>query len=526
MSKTFTRDPLPSDWEKFMRYTGRVEHFVAYDDHEDHSLSNETWGRIGLTRPQLNIFPALQHASMSLSSFQPLFMTDTVSCLTLHLNIDESPRSIRLFEDLTAWAHRYLPYLQELHVLSPLRGDQFLQPIARLVSGFPCLRVVDLPCQPISTSLLGAFGALPYLEHILVDRDADVEFWVRDLEEAREEERSVAIDRLSLTKLRTVCLGAVSFEGLTRIVDDIHFSARSLTSISIQIGIGSTATPLGLRSLLLSMAAKCRSLETLQIRFKLLRRRGGEPYALADESLHVDDLIPFTEIATLIHFSIAHPLPILADFHDIHLLASRCGRFESIWLNPCPEKLYHSPLLTLAALTPFAVFCPHLRRLGLCMDFSLPSHFFLGSVQFLRLEEIFIGFSVLVSTLEPKFQPERWMRIAEYLSSILPLNCFISSPYDFRLDGIDRFARRAQTFSSVDWTDEKEWATVQSILRALQRERIEFEEDMAGIRAETRMLENVIEGKFLLFLGTQRFSSILSHSVDSFVGYRDGGKQY
>lgn len=426
-------------------------------------------------------------------------MTETVICLTIYIDIDETPHSVRLLEGLTEWTHRHLRHLQELHIQSPIRGDHFLQPIARLVSGFSCLRVVDLPCQPISHPLFGALGALPHLEKILVDCDVDDEFSVRDFEKAREEEISVSMDRLSLAKLRTVCLGAVSIYGLIHLIEDVHFSAASLTTIWVQIGIGATINPLELRMLLQLMASEFRSLETLHIRFKQIKRRGGDSYFDVDEPLHIDDILAFTDIPTLLHFSIDHPLPILAEFHDIHLLASRCGRFESIWLNPCPSRVLGHQLLTLSALTPFAVFCPRLRRLGLCMDCSLGSHFFLGSAQFARLQEIFVGSSLLNATLQD-ILPERCHSIAEYLSSILPPNCLLSCTYDFELDGIDTFARRSQSTTRRDWRDEKDWSVVQSMLRVLQRARIEFESDVADIRFETRVLENAIEGDDISFM--------------------------
>lgn len=200
-----------------------------------------------------------------------------------------------------------------------------------------------------------------------------------------------------------------------------------------------TATPAALHDLFSAIRDRCTSLVQLSVDYIIAP---DSPLASPPPPFHVrpslETFRPLFAARCLRAFELRWDYALNLSDDDIDEFAQSWPSLESLQLNSEPVPEDNGPTLTLRALLPFAMHCPHLRHLGLHVDARIvpslpPSHAgspsayhppyhphsrFLSQPsvpmpRFTRLRSLAVGLSAIT-----KAEP-----VTLFLSQLLPLGC-------------------------------------------------------------------------------------------------------
>lgn len=440
-------------------------------------ISERAMGDIAQTRPDLVVFPSLMKLRSSARQLTPLLMSSSI----VDLGIDmEGQDPFADMSDMQTLVDRICLYLPQLEILRIDSGPRFHRCKENLIRLFACLvhlREVVLPGQILTPELLSSLSLLPQLIDLQVATPSRHSIILAHAHEASSLDSEDAIFfHGAFPKLRRITLCFLSTGSSVRTFTQADFPAHRLTDVSLEFAYGGGMKPVELKEFMNAVAPLFLALESLSIRFSELVLLSGGTTVMKEQYLYLCDILGFFLIPTLTSFTIDHPCPVRMSEEDAYTVAIHSGRFTEIFLSPRPRWANPSDLLPLSALIAFAIHCPRLRRLGLCVDCSIPPRTPPDSASFACLVELYVGESLVPSRRRRMYR--EWVNVAKYLAGILSSNCNIVASLGCNDDSIGSTVSRVWKREDYPFLWEA-WTAIAGMMCVIQdtRARLAAEED-------------------------------------------------
>lgn len=273
----------------------------------------------------------------------------------------------------------------------------------------------------------------------------------------------------------------LSLRSALRLVLHPYFPLSHLTCLDLEFTYANGCEVVNLTSFMERTAPHLDCLQTLRISFtELVYRSSLSTIGSPDDvpSLDFSTISAFLSFRQLTAFCLHHPHPIRMTEDDLETVAVQGTRFSQIWLNPNPRWPHRDRLPPLSCLIPFAIHCPRLLLLGLCMDCSSLPACIPSNVRFGKLEELYVGTSLVPAHMD-RMYPE-WVKPARYLADILPEGCAVINDTSVRL-GIESPGPDAVELQFPNFRYfEIAWRSICGMVAVIHavRRRMETEEDV------------------------------------------------
>lgn len=441
MIQKFSRPISPKEWSIFLHNCHRVRCIRYYDDTV---WSDQSMLEIASTRPTDPIFPNLRMLTLGTHPkphFTPYIMHHTVSGIDIEIECIEN------FSWTVPHIVSRMPNITTLNLTSGKPMESVEHSLEGLLQYLPKLETLTLSLYCL---LASAFSALSSHESVRVIKwrgadDDDICGSPFDFLHF-----APVLEEHSFPALKELQFAATAADAST-FISQPHFRSIDLTSLCVRTVFLDDKTNDQIRALLTSISEVCTSLERLEI--AAVATKLDEDIS---EEMNLLPPVTFSDIASLTRMRnlkvfIFHTLhPIKMTDENAEYLASCLPGIEELCLNVYPS-FESPPTLTLHSLTPFAVHCPSLTRLGLYMKTDFP-HGSRSSLQLpcpsvransTSLQILDIGHASHFTT-DPRDIPP----ICDFLFSVLPAGCVVKVAYDTQMDGKD----------GTYLADEPEWA--------------------------------------------------------------------
>lgn len=328
----------------------------------------------------------------------------------------------------------FVPGLRTLRIDGDDSLEEFVDDIAIFCERLVNLVTIGLSPFAMSRRLLFVLARLPRLEALrLLETGADGMLKpVRDV--GMLSEPVPELEEGSFPRAQQLALSAWSPSLTTSFVVQPGMSSLNLRTLWFRYSSRYPVIAEEVRYLLYAFALACPSLQSLTMRFASYGWDVNQDAAMEPLTLH--HLKLFYTMPYLIHFAFDHCFPVYFTAEDLEEIANNCCRFKSLFLNPYPtwhtrDSLSDLPPVT--ALEPFALLCPNLEKLGVLVDASIRLDC-TWPPQFVALQELHIGWSLIpgcsaFGTIDP-----RWSNIAEYFSRLFPKGTKVKTIHNSRMD--------------------------------------------------------------------------------------------
>lgn len=326
----------------------------------------------------------------------------------------------------------HLPNVSTLRLDGDAHLEWFHRPLARLCSSLPCLQVLTLAPSALSCGLL---EGLSRCTSLVVVRVAEfgrlkVEGTVYEVG-AQIGSRMPRLHRNAFPALREFSFNAATPRSVQLLITHPFYPSHRLTSLWIKFPGGAYFRPEDIKNLLLCLCDVCNVLERLTLRFATYVPSSYHDRVVST-SLGFSDICPFLSFPRLLHFAIDHSRPLVLTDQDVESIARGAGRFEVLWLNPFPPVYGPADLPTLPrieCLRYFSLHCPGLIRLGILMDACGRVDLTQETSRFLKLEELFVGWS-RIDVFEDKDGGPGWEDLALLLSRMVSWVTVLSTVFE------------------------------------------------------------------------------------------------
>lgn len=382
----------------------------------------------GVFRTAHTIFPHLSVMKVNIVNLRKPLVSLTVQDLTLFIDRPTYGDNNRLAAvSLRRTAHLVLNVVT-LRIDAEEHVRQLGPSLSRFCQALPKLNTVILAPSALSVPLFEALSGVRSLVSI------------RMLECARTSRGGYVYEHGTETRwpdsltcsdcfpnLRDLAFSCAGPQGVRHILRGTTF-ARRLVTLWIRFPDALQLHPLEVKEVIESLSKMCLSLEGLTLRFAACSPVAlqGFPYFFP---LRFADIEPFLSFQRLRSFSIDHSLPLQLTDSDLVELSARAGPFERLWLNPYPPVRSVDDLDGLPGiqcLEHFARHCPSLKRLGILVDARTALAGVGGHCRFLRLRELFVGWSMITS-YEEAGCGRKWESLAGFLFELMPAGSQIST---------------------------------------------------------------------------------------------------
>lgn len=449
----FPRRPSNNEWESFDHNSHKVRRLTVPSIWSPQHIGAEPMKIIQRTAPRLTIFRNLTTLITSLTSLDPILMSESVQDLTIEVDMVPNPHSIAALDGLVELIIVRMPKIHTLTLLDvktssgPHCYAGFGQQFARLMAGLPELEKISRPAEVFTPLLFRTLSGLPNLRRVHTHIGGrEIQGDIQNLQAL--ESLPLVIPETSFPKLESIHISVLSVSGITRILQHPSFPLASLVELWLYLVLLPETSVDRVGSLIDSLAY-CKQLKTLVIQYS--RRPvdgiGSGPTNTQDillKAFGYDHIRRFLDIFCLTTFALDHPLPISISPEQCSAIARRSGRFQCLWLSPVPSERGSDPL-PLSVLRDFAEHCPNLQRLGIYVRPTEPMDF--GPIKHSRfrcLEQLFVGSSPLPSAYYTPFEDAYrfWKVTGQVLATLLPLRCSIVTLFDiYDMDDGDLFRR-------------------------------------------------------------------------------------
>ncbi|KAJ7158899.1 hypothetical protein C8R46DRAFT_1178256 [Mycena filopes] len=448
----FVLAPDAEDWGRLEKISRRVRRLIYVDSNRPR-LCPTVFEDVARTRTSLNLLPNLT----SLAWNGPL----SLAVMFFHPNVK-----------------RFVLQLPEF--IPPDSPLPFFRDVA---SRMPHLTLLDLrtnvPMHDLEDAATSLIRGLAKLRKIIFPRFSTTSRIVETLATLKD-------------------LGCIEFHGafsslwdlsLTCALDDCTtfmkqvFAPTNLTALYVDSRL--MESPTAVHELLVVLADTCQLLESLGIITLVGHVTGAECQTLAEvpsaARISFATLRPLSNFPNLNIFEIIHQYPLDVTLEDLEQLARSWPSLRKLVLNNEPVVSDEFSSLTIAALLPFARYCPELEQLGLFVNAStadLPSTSQVDlspayqSKPFSKLRRLSMGVSLI--------QDEG--AVALFLSQICPLHTHIEYGVTWDTTALVEADELLTTIAERCHT----WAKVSQLLPLLTKLRMEE-------RDRTRLLMSEVQ---------------------------------
>ncbi|KAI0750481.1 hypothetical protein C8Q74DRAFT_1374059 [Fomes fomentarius] len=484
----FKRPLLPTDWQRFQRYSDRVRR-LGHDHRHMRSavdrskrpalLHSKVFEDLEATCPTPEIFPNLQSirwypCAPERQQLCLAFLHRRVKHLGLHLYRSDSPPLPDYLRGICARA----THITTLDLCLEESMGNLEDAVLILLQGLLHLQQISVPIYGLTPRLLTALSRLERIVTVNLIHPARAEPGNR----ADVASFVPVIDDDAFPALRNLSFSAQVADG-TRFLRSSLFPAQ-LTELHFKSIV--TATSFALRDLFAAVRDHCTSLVELSVDYIIAPDSPLSPPPRMQDRPTIATFRPLFSARCLRRFELRWDYALNLGDGDMEELASRWPGLESLQLNPEPVPEANVTHLTLRALIPFARHCVNMRHLGLHIDARSPPHphphpLSTDVPRFQRLETLAVGLSAVS-------HPES---ATLFLSELLPLGCAVHcglrwpDAFDIALEHA-RIPVGVRAEMAACWV---RWTEVGKLLPITTKARLEERARCEALERQVRALE-------------------------------------
>lgn len=414
------------DWRAFLRRCALVTSFS--DDTYGPPLQLTRDSLAGVFRTQHIIFPHLSVLKVNVFNLRKPLISPAVEHLTVFIDHPEYGHSHTVAAQCLHRTARLMPNVVTLRVDAEEHVRRLGPSLSALCQSLPRLQTVVLAPSALSVPLFEGLSQVRSLVSIKMLECARTSSGGYVYEHGVDTKWSGSAPPSdcfpNLRELGLICSGP---QALRNVFVGVGFG-RSLVRLWIRFPDSSDLYPLDVREIIESLSKICLSLESLTLRFAQCRPMVFQGFTGFFPLCFVD-IEPFLSFPRLKKFAIDHSLPLRLTESDLKELSFRACGFEQLWLNPYPPVRSVEDLDSLPGvhcLSYFARFCPSLRRLGVLVDGRDLLMTGEDHCQFLRLQELFVGWSP-VTVFDEVESGSHWRSLAAFLFELMPFGSELST---------------------------------------------------------------------------------------------------
>lgn len=352
----FTRPIKREDWDRFLRIASSVQCLRILNANPP-QMHTSAMHAIRTSCPVTHPLPSLRELRMRQTRDSLKFILLHPEIVELALSCDDS----LVVQTMKKVAH--LKHITRLTLYGCLVTTKHASAVAKALGGLINLQEFDFDAMAWNApAIFQALSHLPTLKDITYEGPYTEVEDTAEFVAARGDFLAEGFPALNGTSLSVPDNDSDKVSALLR---SFHFGHLQRLSIIFRPNDRNISIPEASRNsqIFRAIADACPSVAQLNVRF-----RGDSE----DQPLSFNDLKPIVFKLRIRRFRISHPHPLGLVHLDVAAIAEAWGdTLVEIELNPSPTYR-HPTTLDLAAIVPFARYCPRLESLHIYVDATLP----------------------------------------------------------------------------------------------------------------------------------------------------------